>query len=125
MKHLFTFVFIFSGVVTFAQAQRIDHAGKIFDVFIANLQKDNMQLYWKNDKGEKLISLDNLKKHAEQKGKKLVFANNADIYLQDNSPQGLYVEKGKQLRPLDTKNKKSNANFYMQPNGVFLPTKNA
>ena len=84
-----------------------------------------MQLYWKNDKGEKLISLDNLKKHAEQKGKKLVFANNADIYLQDNSPQGLYVENGKQLRPLDTKEKKSNANFYMQPNGVFLPTKNA
>ncbi|HYD22899.1 MAG TPA: phosphodiester glycosidase family protein [Flavipsychrobacter sp.] len=123
MKHFFTFLFVVASITAFAQARRIKHAGNTFDVYIATPQKDNIQTYWKNHRGEKLISLTNLKKNVEQKGKELVFATNAGIYLEDNSPQGLYVENGKELRPLDTKKKKSNANFYMQPNGVFLLTK--
>jgi uncharacterized protein YigE (DUF2233 family) len=100
----------------------VTHAGKTFDIYIVDYKEHNIRLCWKNDKGEKLISLDNLKKHLEKKGQKLLFATNAGIYLEDNSPQGLYVENGKELRPLDKKKKKSNANFYMQPNGVFLLT---
>lgn len=105
------------------KAERITHAGKTFDVFTADHPREQIQLYWKDDKGEKFISLDDVKEYVEKKGKKLAFATNAGIYLEDNSPQGLYVENGKELRPLDTKKKVSNANFYMQPNGVFLLTK--
>jgi uncharacterized protein YigE (DUF2233 family) len=123
MKHFLTTLLLFTTTFTFAQAQRIKYANKSFDIYTADPTKDDIRIYWKNDKGEKLISLDNLKKHAERNGKKLVFATNAGIYLEDNSPQGLYIENGKELRPLDSKKKISNANFYMQPNGVFLLTK--
>jgi uncharacterized protein YigE (DUF2233 family) len=101
----------------------ITHAQKTFDIYVVNYNGSNIQLCWKNDKGEKLISLDNLKKHIEKKGKKLLFATNAGIYLEDNSPQGLYIENSMELRPLDKKKKVSNANFYMQPNGVFSLTR--
>lgn len=102
----------------------VTHAGKTFDIYIADYKDNNIHLCWKDDKGKKLISLNNLRSHIENKGKKLLFATNAGIYLEDNSPQGLYVENRKQLRPLDKKKKVSNANFYMQPNGVFLLTAN-
>lgn len=105
-------------------AYTVTHAQQTFDVYFVNYTGSNIQLCWKDDKGNKLISLNNLKKQIEKNGKKLLFATNAGIYLEDNSPQGLYVENGKELRPLDKKKKVSNANFYMQPNGVFLLTKN-
>lgn len=79
-------------------------------------------MYWKNGKGDMLRSLTALKALTEQGGTKLVFATNAGIYMQDNSPLGLYVENGKQLRPLNLKKVPNGGNFYMQPNGVFLLT---
>src|ERR1043165_2944862 len=103
--------------------QRITHAGKTFDAYTVDYPTENLQLYWKDDEGHKLISIDRLKEYAKKKGETLAFATNAGIYLEDNSPQGLYIEDGKELRPLDTKKHISNANFYMQPNGVFLLTK--
>lgn len=103
----------------------VTHNDKQFDIYQVDYTGNNIQLCWKDDKGKKLISLTALKAYTEKKkNKRLAFATNAGIYLEDNSPQGLYVENGKELRPLDKKKKVSNANFYMQPNGVFLLTKN-
>jgi uncharacterized protein YigE (DUF2233 family) len=105
------------------KASGIVHAGNTYDVFIVDYPEENVRLYWKDDAGRNLKSLDALKDYLENKGQKLVFATNAGIYLEDYSPQGLYVENGEELRPIDLKKKVSNANFYMQPNGVFLLTK--
>jgi uncharacterized protein YigE (DUF2233 family) len=43
---------------------------------------------------------------------------NGGMYLKDGSPQGLYIENGLVLKPLDTL-QKAYGNFYLQPNGVF------
>jgi len=43
------------------------------------------------------------------------------MYLANHAPQGLYIENGEKLCPLDT-TKKSKTNFYMKPNGVFFIT---
>jgi uncharacterized protein YigE (DUF2233 family) len=46
---------------------------------------------------------------------------NAGMYREDFSPVGLYVEKGKKLRPLNLAS--GSGNFCLKPNGVFAITK--
>ena len=46
---------------------------------------------------------------------------NGGMYQKDGSPQGLYIEKGKVISPLE-KRKTGYGNFYLQPNGVFYLT---
>jgi uncharacterized protein YigE (DUF2233 family) len=54
---------------------------------------------------------------------KLLFACNAGMYLQDYSAQGLFIQNGKQIKPINTI-PKAFGNFYWQPNGIFYVTKN-
>lgn len=63
-------------------------------------------------------SIRNLKSWLDKQDKTLVFAMNAGMYKQDNSPQGLFIENIKTLTPLDTTSGKGN--FYLNPNGFFL-----
>lgn len=79
------------------------------------------ELYWKNEKGEILNSLGNLKSYVEQHNQKLLFAMNGGMFKSDYSPVGLFVQKGKIMNPLDTADGKGN--FYLKPNGVFYITK--
>ena len=51
-------------------------------------KKQDIQLYWKNDKGAYLSSIQNLKTFIESKGHKLVFAMNAGMYKKDCRHQG-------------------------------------
>lgn len=81
-----------------------------------------IQFYWKDDKGEIFRSLQNLKLFVESKKQELRFAMNGGMYLKDNSPQGLFVENGTTLNPIDTLTGKGN--FYLKPNGIFYLTKN-
>lgn len=82
--------------------------------------KQDIQLYWKNDKGVILKSIQNLKTFVESKNNRLVFATNAGMYKEDNSPLGLFIQNGKTLAPLNTRN--ASGNFYMKPNGIFYIT---
>ena len=102
-----------------AHARKLTYKGNTYDIFTADPTKDHIQLYWKGSKGQILKSIGSLKAEVQQSGRTLLFATNAGMYLTDNSPQGLYVENRKELRPLDISKKKS-GNFYMQPNGVFI-----
>lgn len=45
---------------------------------------------------------------------------NGGMYTENQSPLGLYIERGKTLQALNTKNAKGN--FYLKPNGVFYIT---
>lgn len=88
-----------------------------FVVYKVDLKKQDLKLYWKNEKGENFGSIQNLKNGIEKNDLKLEFAMNAGMYKTDHSPQGLYIEKGKTLSILDTT--KAAGNFYLKPNGVF------
>lgn len=80
-------------------------------------QKQKLQLYWKNDKGQILNTFANLKQFVESKNRTLLFAMNGGMFLQDFSPLGLYIENGIKLKSLNKREGKGN--FYLRPNGVF------
>jgi uncharacterized protein YigE (DUF2233 family) len=80
-------------------------------------KSQNIQLFWKNDQGEILESIQNLIKFVDGKHSKLLFATNAGMYKADHSPKGLFIQNQKTLAPLDTSS--GEGNFYLKPNGVF------
>jgi len=99
--------------------EQVIYRNQKFDIVTIDLQKTPIQFYWKNKEGKLIRSLKNLKKVVEQDGKQLHFAMNAGMYQRDRNPQGLYIEDGKIIKPLDTL-QSGYGNFYLQPNGVFF-----
>jgi uncharacterized protein YigE (DUF2233 family) len=83
-------------------------------------KNNNLKLYWRDDKKQPFKSLGNLKSWLEGKGRRLLFSMNAGMYKPDNTPQGLFIQEGKVIVPLDTSS--GNGNFYLMPNGVFYTT---
>lgn len=80
-----------------------------------------IRFYWKDDKGQILGSIQNLKAFIEAKDIELRFAMNGGMYRKDYSPQGLFIENGITRKSLDTLS--GTGNFYLKPNGVFFLTK--
>jgi uncharacterized protein YigE (DUF2233 family) len=101
----------------FVQTRTTTIEDERFVSFIVNPDKQNIEFYWKNEKGENLKNVDNLKLWLKKKKRELIFGTNGGMYKKDNSPQGLYIENGNKKTEIDTT--KGNGNFYLKPNGVF------
>jgi uncharacterized protein YigE (DUF2233 family) len=86
--------------------------------YTVNPKKANIQLYWKNDKGENISSIENLKEYLKTQKKVLLFAMNGGMYKKEKSPQGLFIQNGVTKAEIDTTT--GNGNFYLKPNGVFF-----
>ncbi|SMC37442.1 phosphodiester glycosidase family protein [Moheibacter sediminis] len=84
---------------------------------ILNPKKEEINFYWKKPNGERIGSLGNLQNFIEEQNNTLLFGMNGGMFGQDFSPQGLYIENGKILNPIDTLN--GEGNFYLKPNGIF------
>lgn len=93
---------------------------KDYVIFEVNPKTEHIQFYWKNDNGQVIKNLNNLKKYVESKNENLKFAMNGGMFEINNIPKGLYIENSKILNKIDTSN--GNGNFYLQPNGVFYIT---
>ena len=91
-----------------------------FVSYIVNPKKQNLEFFWKNEKGENFKNAENLISWLKSKNKKLLFSTNGGMYKKDNSPQGLYVENTITKSEIDALN--GNGNFYLKPNGVFYLT---
>lgn len=111
-------ILVLTGLFVFAQRQK--SKDDRFVSYIVDAKKQDLKLYWKNNKQEHFRSIQNLKDWLNKNHKKLVFAMNAGMYKQDNSPQGLFIENQKTIQTLDTIS--GNGNFYLKPNGVFYVT---
>lgn len=85
-----------------------------------DLQRQNLQLYWKDDANQPLRSLERLTAWLSGQGHQVVFAMNAGMFRPDYAPQGLFIEAGRVITPLDTT--AGAGNFYLKPNGVFYMT---
>jgi uncharacterized protein YigE (DUF2233 family) len=96
-------------------------AEKRLTVCEVNLAEHRLELFWKDDGGAPFRSFSALDARLRGRGRKLLFAMNAGMYREDLSPVGLYVERGRQLRPLNLARGRSN--FCLRPNGVFALTK--
>mgnify|MGYP003452266662 FL=1 len=93
---------------------------ELFISYIVNPKKQNLEFFWKNERGEHFKNAENLISWLKSKNKKLLFSTNGGMYKKDNSPQGLYVENTITKSEIDTSNGKGN--FYLKPNGVFYLT---
>ena len=86
--------------------------------------RDDLRLFWKDAHGEPYRRFPAIAKAVADEGHRLIFALNGGMYRTDFSPIGLYVEDGRELRPLSTKTIDGPPgkvpNFYKQPNGVFF-----
>jgi uncharacterized protein YigE (DUF2233 family) len=119
-------VFVFITILTIATASifALIERKKIIDErfisYIVDPKKQDLKLYWKDEKQQNFKSIQNLKTWLEKDHKKLEFAMNAGMYKQDYSPLGLFIEDHKTKAAL---NKRSGeGNFYLKPNGVFYIT---
>lgn len=107
-----------TGLIAFKTAQKsIDNQ---ILAFVVDTKTQDLQLYWKNEKGETLKSIQNLKNYVERKNLTLTFAMNGGMFKKDFSPQGLFIQNKQTLAVLDTV--EGNGNFYLRPNGVFYIT---
>jgi uncharacterized protein YigE (DUF2233 family) len=100
------------------EAFQLSYRGHSFDVVQIDPSAIQIDFFLENSNGIKYRSFKNLKTDLEANGQSLRFAMNGGMYLKDGSPQGLYIEKGKLIKPLDTI-QNAFGNFYLQPNGIF------
>ncbi len=77
-----------------------------------------IRIYWKDDNGKILGSINNLKNFVTQQGYSLEYACNGGMYMENRSPLGYYIEQGKTLQKINTKT--GSGNFYLAPKGVFF-----
>jgi len=118
---VFPIILLAASVLSFIVKKQNDNDR--FVTYQVNLKKNDLKFYWKDDKGQNFKSIQNLKSWVENQKKILIFAMNAGMYKEDNSPLGLYIENGKIVSPLNTLN--GQGNFYLKPNGVlYIATNN-
>src|SRR4051812_6877346 len=103
-----------------ARAERREFNGKIYRFIELDLSKVELKLLWKDWQGHPYTTLSNVRQSL--KAKKFVFATNSGIYGKDLEPLGLHVSGSHELQRLN-KSHASSGNFFMDPNGVFLLTK--
>ena len=116
----FTFIFALATVSISAFIPKNKTSDERFITYTADPKKQDLKLYWKDDQQQHFKSIQNLKTWLEKNHKKLVFAMNAGMYKEDNSPLGLFIENKKIITPLNTRS--GSGNFYLKPNGIFYIT---
>lgn len=95
--------------------------GTAYTVCSFDLASADLRLFWRKPDGSAYGSFSKLAQGLAAEGLTLRFAMNAGMYKDDLSPVGLYVEKGAELRKLNTADVRTQPapNFYKKPNGVF------
>lgn len=97
----------------------VDHLDLQHDYigFEAKPDSGEIRMYWKDDEGNILGSIGNLKQYTAQKGNELLYACNGGMYMENQAPLGYYIEEEKTLQKINTKT--GSGNFYLKPKGVF------
>lgn len=88
--------------------------------YTVDCSTQDIDFYWKDDSGKIIGTIQELKTFVESKHLQLLFAMNGGMFIQDQSPLGLFIQQQKEITPLNTSS--GNGNFYLKPNGVFYIT---
>jgi uncharacterized protein YigE (DUF2233 family) len=91
--------------------------GAKFTVCRFDPNRDDIRLFLSGPDDKPYGSLAALAAALKTKGERLMFAMNAGMFKEDQSPVGLYIEDRRKLHEADTRGGVSN--FHMKPNGVF------
>ncbi len=116
---LVAFCHVSGGIVDSCRAEGISKIfeGKSYAVYRVDLERQQLELWSRDNTGARLRNAGEIKAFAAALSKRLIFATNAGIFDQWFTPLGLYVEKRREVVPLNTKS--GPGNFYLKPNGVF------
>ncbi len=110
-------VFLAAADTRAGLCQNVSFEAKAFIVCELDLARDRVELRWRTAEGAPLGSLGSLVAAERKTGAVPDFAMNAGMYEPDLTPVGLYIERGRELAPLNTRS--GRGNFYLKPNGVF------
>ena len=83
---IFAAIFAIATVSLSAFIPKQKNNDESFISYTADPKKQDLKLYWKDDKQQNFKSIQNLKTWLEKNNKKLVFAMNAGMYKEDYSP---------------------------------------
>ncbi|MDF7811680.1 phosphodiester glycosidase family protein [Hymenobacter sp. YC55] len=122
MAKRLVFLLLLAGalLVGFLPFVRHQSADSKYVSYRADLRKDDLKLYWKDEHGQLFRSLGSLESWLSAKGKQLKFAMNGGMYKAGNIPVGLFIQEQRVLAPLNTAT--GTGNFYLTPNGIFYVT---
>ena len=119
-----TLLLLLVGQVAALEEEKISFEGIGFRVVWVDPREHSLRIVWKDSEGNGYHNLRGVQKRFTAKGKQLRFITNAGIYETvpgkpfHYQPEGLHIEDGKLLRPLNQRDGKGN--FYLKPNGVFF-----
>lgn len=119
-RYFFIPILLFAVATTLAFVYQHPADDNRFISYTVDVKKQDIKLYWKDDKQQHFRSIQNLESWLETNKKTLLFAMNGGMYTTDNSPLGLFIENKKTVTRLNKKN--GSGNFYLKPNGVFYIT---
>ena len=123
LKALLIAVYPLSLIVIFGFGKIKQVEDVRFITYTVDCKKQDVAMYWRDDRGINFASIGNLQSWFAKSGRKLLFAMNGGMYGPDHSPKGLFIENGIVQSPPDTSS--GNGNFYIKPNGVFYITNSA
>jgi len=111
---------IYEQIIHKQGGARLNICDVIYNIFIVNPKKDNINIHLFNRNNENYFTLDAVKSYLLSQKQEPLMITNAGMYTPKFEPEGLYIEDGGQnYFALDTLKNISNANFYLYPNGVF------
>lgn len=109
---------IFSSL--FVYSKKKSNQNPDFVEYIVNPKKQQVKMFWKDDKQNNFVSISNLKSWLNTNKKELVFACNGGMYHKGYAPVGLFIENKITKAKIDTTTQ--TGNFYLKPNGIFYIT---
>lgn len=98
--------------------ETVEFRGHACDIVRVRLDEADLRLYWNKPDGERYGAFAALREGLASEGLALRFATNAGIFTPEFAPAGLHIEKGEELRKLNTLDE-GYGNFHLMPNGVF------
>ncbi len=97
--------------------QRRDRRGNLFEVVRVDLTTDTVEMSLNDPAGRRIASLGGLLDVYKRRRQEPWFATNGGMFTPAYEPVGLYIEKGRELFPLNRS--PGRGNFFLLPNGVF------
>lgn len=104
------------------RGETMEFEGAKFIVHRVEPARATLKLFWKDAQGQPYKNFRALDAAVTSQGRSLLFAMNAGIYQPGWIPEGLHIEDGRELHPLNTA--EAPGNFFLKPNGVFFLQRN-
>lgn len=93
------------------------------DYHLLYAEPAQVELIWKDQQGKQIRTFPEAHDFMKKQGFELLALMNGGIFEPGGIPSGLLIQDGKEWRPVNRR--EGRGNFFLQPNGIFVLTKNA